>query len=158
MPVRAYFCKLSPSSPADWFKIHNGLLRSSRQTASYYKKAMAFVFHQIPVVYRRIRGPAVFGDIVLTDYDPSRWDSRVDNCIRWITSLQPVIPKLTLSKYSSEVQIACALYGAAEGSAGLLDWLNLGNDTEKYRSHVTSGFLTPRQSIRRWKVKLVPYS
>lgn len=157
MAVRPYFVKQNPSFPADWFGIHNGLLRSSLQIGVYYKNAMAFCYHQIPVVYRSIRGPSILGDIVLTDNNPLHWDSRTVNCIREITSLQPVTSRLSLSKFRPDTQMACVLYGAARTSGSLIDYLNSGKSVENYRP-VTSGFLSPRASARKWKIKFVPFS
>lgn len=157
-PVRGYYLKNDPQFPAHWFSVHNGLLRSSRQIGMTYRRALAYIFHQIPLRFRGIRGPDIFGDIVLTDRNSDNWDSHTTDCIRYITSLQPVSTRLALSKRRSDVQLACVLYGTAEGSSSLLDWLNRGLISEKYQARVDSGFLSPRQIIRRWKIKHVPFS
>nr|WEU70937.1 MAG: RNA-dependent RNA polymerase [Hangzhou fiers-like virus 4] len=122
--VRPYHLKEFPSEPQDWIGLANGLRRmaagSPRELSrwSYLRSSWFAVLDQIPSHIRKCRGPESLGDIVIHD-DREHWSR--GRAVNWIGSLQVYSPfrrALDWSNWTSQVQLAAALYGV--GSEGPL--------------------------------------
>jgi hypothetical protein len=108
--VRPFFLTKYPTSPIDWFVIHNGLVRIGRP--EWTALAREYALAQIP---RRLRlfGPQHLGDNVLWGErelwhetgDRNGWDGS------WIKVLQPQFRKLSLARFHWRVAFAALMYG-----------------------------------------------
>lgn len=109
--VRPYFQKKYPTSPADWFALHNGLVRLDRPELTAL--ARDYCLQQLPSRLRKIRGPELLGDVVLHGFPREDWITT--EAPTWdgffIKVLQPQFKKLSYAGFEDHVQFACALYG-----------------------------------------------
>lgn len=119
VPVRAYYLKDEPREPSDWISIVNGIRALSERTSSYGRPdhwlldAWNWARSNLPSRVRRLRGPAALGDLVIHDPDPRSWFTRHTHSIRYVRGLRPTSKRVPLSYWSSNVQMAAALYGVA---------------------------------------------
>lgn len=111
IPVRGVYVKKIPSEPAEWISLANQL-RPHVVSGYVHPGAWHRAISALPSCIKRIRGPAVLGDIVIHD-EPNSWQVRVVNSIRYIRCYRPVGRPIPLSKWEPDVQLASALYGVS---------------------------------------------
>lgn len=130
--VRPHFIKNLPTEPQHWISLANGLRRVGfcEETQTWYrpylKRAWFACLKQLPTSIRRLRGPSMFGDVLIHDVE-SQWSYREIDCIRYFRAYVPFVKKVPLSHFSPSVQLASALYGVP--SAGVASR----NSVEGYR-------------------------
>nr|APG77228.1 hypothetical protein [Hubei levi-like virus 2] len=125
--VNTFKLEVDPTSPADWFSIHNGI--KSRFCDQYpsalaTKHVLNTVKNQLPRQYRSMYGPKFLGDLVLHGWFGPQVSTRartVDNLDgsrstdgnQWVSSLRVLVPRLVQARfidYSPTAQLAYFLY------------------------------------------------
>ena len=119
--VRPHFQDVELDSPARLIACHNGLKRYSDRLESCcthvdHHSYLQKVREWIPVDIRRCRGPAILGDLVLTDEDPRHWATVVRGSIRYIRVWRPIANReISWDHFRRGTVQAVALYRAGTG-------------------------------------------
>lgn len=163
MSVRPFFLKeISLDSPDKVIAAANGLRKALEQHPVLWelcKAAWFALLDLLPVDIRRLRGPHGLGDIVIHD-ERSRWQTRTRSGIRYIQVFRPVTRgfwprvrngKVPLGIFDEDVQLACAIYGAADD--GIVGGTGT---TGSPRYQLPS--LTPRDAVTGHKIGWTAYS
>jgi hypothetical protein len=155
--VRPFFLKEYPSEPQDFITIANGLRRMAvsdsydPDRASALSRARAGVLNCIPADLRSCRGPKDLGDSVIHEPE-TRWRTRWRHSIRYIRTVgSGSRDTVSWRNFKPSVVLASALYLAG------------GTTSQKPFSPVGSpcgdaAGLIPRDAVRGYKVRWVPYS
>jgi len=147
-PVRAHFLKKSPSEPADFIALANGLKRISLDRFPWLYRTWRKVLDRLPVEIRSCRGPSALGDLVVHE-DEARWNFKRRNSIRYIRVWRPArFRKVPWQHFKNDVVLASALYGQSSG-----DSFPLGIRVPWHLCGVT-----PRDAVIGHKLGWVPYS
>lgn len=111
MAVRPHFLKEFPDEPQQWVALANGLLRADPDQR-WTRSAWRYCIDQVPSVWRGFV-PRWAGDTGFhhPDGDWSIPNKRDSNGTPWFFAMVPVGRKVSLGKYSSEVQLASLLLG-----------------------------------------------
>lgn len=106
VPTRPHFLKVWPSTPQDWIKLHNGLVRrsSSRAHLAFAK----WCKRQIPLPYR-LGGPEELGDAVLHGHP---WRIRVRNGMRQVRGVSNVGREVNTKHLDDRAVLTALLSGA----------------------------------------------
>lgn len=105
--VRPYFLKQLPNTPDRLISLINGLNRYGPLA----KRARLTAMKMLPSKIRRLKGPSDLGDLVIHDPNPKTWSTKVVDQIRWVRVWRPIHRSIPLTRFGSETQLACALYG-----------------------------------------------
>lgn len=148
--VRPFYLKETPSEPQHFISLANGLNRFRRRVSgdgpAFYRfgRAWRACLEYIPAAIRACRGPDYFGDLCIHD-DEERWLVKVRHSIRYVRLYKPVRSRgVPWARFSGDVQLAAALYGAK------LAEISLGR-------RVTEGF-SFRNAVIGYKLDWAPYS
>lgn len=117
--VRPHFQKVQPEAPNEWIQLANGLRRTA--FARYgdlgpFKRAWLASLDRLPTAVRRCRGPAVLGDLVITDH-PENWSYVVRRGSRYFRVWRPVQERLNLRRYHWTAVLAYSTTGHPSDAA-----------------------------------------
>lgn len=124
LDVRPHFLKESPSEPQQYITLANGLHRCGKNAVSNnkrnlpYHRAWLSCLDALPSAIRACKGPEELGDIVIHQ-ETDRWieTRRERGGIYYIRCYRPMKPKrLSWNLWHPGVVLACATYGASDGS------------------------------------------
>jgi hypothetical protein len=148
--VRPYFLKESPTEPQELIGFANGLVRSCNGDfvrRFIVNRAWLTILNGLPVHIRRLRGPQDLGDLVIHDYDQSRWQTHRRHGIRYVKVYRPArFRKVSWHHFTPSVTLASAVYGLASGAP-------FGTG-----SRWSSAGIIPRNSVQGYKIGWVAYS
>jgi hypothetical protein len=159
-PVRPFFLKKSPRSPSEWIAFANGIRQSMSQiSGSKHFRIWKRILNEIPVPVRRCRGPEHLGDLLIHDSE-DQWNYSVRNSIRYFRVWRPVLGRVSLSRFPGSVQLAAALYGAADGGRSKTTPVRVlpCGDPSLAKTFAGTAFLTPRGKVSGYRFGRVAYS
>lgn len=140
--VRPLYLKEEPNEPPEFISLANRISAINSSLAqelgfSPSLDAWNFVLSSLPARIRHCYGPKGLGDVVIHT-DELLWKYKWRNSIRLFQCVLPGKPRIRpFSEFHPLTVLACALYGSG------------GSDV---------GGLTPRQTLRGYRVERVPYS
>lgn len=113
VPVRGYYLKNTPTMPADFFAIFNGLCRLEDDLGnSSLKRTKREILHRIPR-QSHLFGPRDFGDSVLWTDNRDLWTSTKKQVggVLWVRGFVAESSSIPLQNFHPRTQLAAALYG-----------------------------------------------
>lgn len=155
VPVRAHFLKEIPHEPQSWIAFANGLARSyanfSRGTdLGVVRRAFLRTVDQLPSQIRSCRGPSALGDLCIHDSDPTRWNTKVRNSVRFVRVYKPCRPRLVRwDNFKPSVILASIVYGVNS---------NTQNESVSLDRKISWGGVTPRGAVDGYKLGWAPFS
>ncbi|DAD51569.1 TPA_asm: RNA-directed RNA polymerase, partial [ssRNA phage Esthiorhiza.2_49] len=115
VPVRGHYLKKTPTEPADFIALANGIRRVSGDRHLWFYRTWRKILDRLPIEIRSCRGPKDLGDLVIHE-DEGRWNFKRRHSIRYIRVWRPAMHRKVLWKYfKPDVVLASALYGLDSG-------------------------------------------
>jgi len=122
--VRPYYIKESVNDPWLLIPTYNGFRKSLGKLEAFRGRSSAQVLHPLldsfPSVVRSCKGPEQLGDTVLHSICEDEWRFKWEYGIRYFKGVVRVNKPLAWHHWHPNVVLASALYGAGDGSFGII--------------------------------------